>query len=501
MKTKLILDINKTQHAQLNSIVTGRVGDKASNIVDVYVIDNGTPYNLTGNTVFFECVKPDNTVVRDDNGVKIIDAAKGHFEYTFPTETFGAIGKAKQAFMSIEKDKTVRATTQDFVLITLPDATTNRIPSESYVSDLEKLIKELNEMALEEINSQAAAEASAAKDFANKANDLSISIQKQLDTIVINGDSSVEAAQARTDINGNSSRTLKERLDKEQVKVDKLSEMANKPKTIEQVIEKMIKKELVTIVCYGDSITFGYIPGSGAQTPNTYPSHLQTLLRDYYGYSGITVINKGNSGKRSYEFASDAYVKEVISLNPDMIIFMTGINDCRGSSSGGPIIPVKDYKYNIALMISKLNYPFIFMTPTFFQDTEETKSRFVQYVSAMGEMAKKLSVKLIDLNTIVLNDLEIRELSFSDIAPDNIHYIDEYYKRLAEFVFTFGLCNNDIVVKQGKFINPLDNLFRWKLNSNYYTSPINPMKRNIILDNTKNELENLTIYLFADEKN
>ncbi|EJR32657.1 MULTISPECIES: BppU family phage baseplate upper protein [Bacillus cereus group] len=228
MKTKLILDINKTQYAQLNSIVTGRVGDKVSNVADVYLIDSGSPYNLTGSKVFFECVKPDNTVVRDDNGVKIIDAAKGHFEYTFPTETFGAIGKAKQAFMSIEKDKTVRATTQDFVLVTLPDAMTNRVPSESYISDLEKLIKELNEMALEEINSQAAAEASAAKEFAEKANGLSNSTQKQLDEIVIKGDSSVEAAQARIDEKGVVHPTLKVRIDYESEKIEVLNDKIGK---------------------------------------------------------------------------------------------------------------------------------------------------------------------------------------------------------------------------------------------------------------------------------
>ncbi|WP_180228943.1 BppU family phage baseplate upper protein [Bacillus toyonensis] len=223
MKTKLILDVNKAQHAQLNSIVTGRVGDKVSNVADVYLIDGGTPYNLTGSKAFFECVKPDNTVVRDDNGVKMIDTAKGHFEYTFMAETFGAVGKAKQAFFSIEKDKTVRATTQDFVLITLPDATTNRVPSESYISDLEKLIKELNEMALEEVNSQAAAEASAAKDFANQANELSNNIQMQLNEIVINGDSSVEAAQARVDVEGNIYPSLKPRIDAEQVRITNIS--------------------------------------------------------------------------------------------------------------------------------------------------------------------------------------------------------------------------------------------------------------------------------------
>ncbi|MFY8293685.1 BppU family phage baseplate upper protein [Bacillus paranthracis] len=146
MKTRLILDINKTQYAQLNSLVTGRVGDKVSNVVDVYVIDGGSPYNLTGLKVFFECAKPDNTFVRDNNGVKIIDAAQGHFEYTFPTQTFGFAGRAKRAFFSIEKDSTVRATTQDFELVTLADAQTNRIPSETYISELDELISEAADM-------------------------------------------------------------------------------------------------------------------------------------------------------------------------------------------------------------------------------------------------------------------------------------------------------------------------------------------------------------------
>lgn len=59
-----------------------------------------------------------------------------------------------------------------------------------------------------------------AKTTANSANNTSNSVQKQLDTIVINGDSSVEAAQARVDKYGNASVTLKERLDLEQTKTD-----------------------------------------------------------------------------------------------------------------------------------------------------------------------------------------------------------------------------------------------------------------------------------------
>ncbi len=214
MKTRLILDINKTQYAQLNSLVTGRVGDKDINTVDVYVVDGFIPYNLTGSDVYFECAKPDNTSVRDKNGITMIDAAKGHFEYTFPAQTFASVGKSKQAYFTVEKNSTVKATTQDFIIVSLPDALTNRIPSKTYISQLDQLIRDLEAIQLDVLNSVAYQEAHDAKTFAEQAKSISESVQEQLNQIVINGDSSVEAAQARVDENGESFNTLKERIDK-----------------------------------------------------------------------------------------------------------------------------------------------------------------------------------------------------------------------------------------------------------------------------------------------
>ncbi|MDF9457029.1 BppU family phage baseplate upper protein [Bacillus cereus] len=213
MKTRLILDINKTQYAQLNSLVTGRVGDKASNTVDVYVVDGFIPYNLTGSDVYFECAKPDNTSVRDKNGITMIDAAKGHFEYTFPTQTFASVGKSKQAYFTVEKNSTVKATTQDFIIVSLPDALTNRIPSKTYISQLDQLIEELRNMALQDINSKAAQEAHDALVNAQQARDIAQNVQDQLNTVIIKGDSSVEAAQARMDEKGTIHTTLKQRID------------------------------------------------------------------------------------------------------------------------------------------------------------------------------------------------------------------------------------------------------------------------------------------------
>ncbi|EOQ18666.1 BppU family phage baseplate upper protein [Bacillus cereus] len=144
MKTTFVLDIQKEKYEYTSLIVTGRMGDLASNTVDVHITNDGEPYSLTNLTVCYECVKPDDTAVRDKEGVNIIDAAKGHFTYTFPAEVFSVPGQMKRSFFSIEKDKTFRATTQDFLVIALQDALTGHIESETYISEFEKLKKQID---------------------------------------------------------------------------------------------------------------------------------------------------------------------------------------------------------------------------------------------------------------------------------------------------------------------------------------------------------------------
>lgn len=52
--------------------------------------------------------------------------------------------------------------------------------------------------------------------LADDANELSKDVQAQVDQLVVEGDSSVEAAQARVDASGKSYTTLKKRLDEKE---------------------------------------------------------------------------------------------------------------------------------------------------------------------------------------------------------------------------------------------------------------------------------------------
>ncbi|WP_260870094.1 phage baseplate upper protein [Bacillus cereus] len=153
MKTKLILDITKSQQAQLNAVVTGRQGDKGTVTVNVFVVDGGVPYNLTGQDIYYEGLKPNNAYVRDKTGVKMINATQGNFEYTFRPETFGVAGIGKRSYFSIEQGGTIRASTQDFGLVTLADAMTGNTMSGPYISELEELIN-LAQWLVDDINSR-----------------------------------------------------------------------------------------------------------------------------------------------------------------------------------------------------------------------------------------------------------------------------------------------------------------------------------------------------------
>lgn len=141
------------------------------------------------------------------------------------------------------------------------------------------------------------------------------------------------------------------------------------------------------------------------------------------------------------------------------------------------------------------------MTPTPIFDTDETKNdRINDYVIAMKSVANKLGVKLIDLNAIVRKDLKTRNIKWEDIALDNIHYVDSYYTRLAEFIFSFGLAPSDIIVKDETFLNAEHPAFVFPQSRAYFTSNANPEKSNIWLYGDDSTKQQAWLYVFVDEK-
>lgn len=92
-----------------------------------------------------------------------------------------------------------------------------------------------------------------------------------------------------------------------------------------------------TILCYGDSNTYGYVPETGMRYPKNvrYPGILQTLLGDDY-----TVIEEGCNGRTTiYDDPVDGWKNGLDYLKPclnshkpvDIVILMLGSNDLKAA--------------------------------------------------------------------------------------------------------------------------------------------------------------------------
>ncbi len=151
----LNLDINKEITGR--HIVYGRVGDNNSHIEKVSVINSdGTPFNLTGISIcFMGNTHQNQTKVIDSDGVKIVDAAKGLFQYTFPSMAFGVAGPYERAYFQFTNKDGVITSTGDFEVIVLDNTDITSNEAETVITEYNKLVAELNELqnqAIDEMN-------------------------------------------------------------------------------------------------------------------------------------------------------------------------------------------------------------------------------------------------------------------------------------------------------------------------------------------------------------
>jgi len=158
-------------------------------------------------------------------------------------------------------------------------------PSDRSVEAYEKInqsIDHANEAKNE--SSQANTTADEAKQIAESSNQKSLSTQEQLDQVVIEGDSSVEAAQARVDTDGVSHDTLKKRLDDEHSSVT--TQLAETVKYV-NVTKFGAKGDETTLdtQAINDAISYAETIKSGNNNPTLYFPNTEGYLVD----STITV--------------------------------------------------------------------------------------------------------------------------------------------------------------------------------------------------------------------
>lgn len=164
---------------------------------------------LPGGVYYLEVVVDDKYIFpsRSDEGKFNIDKSSLGAELTI-IENAGIDTVVRKAVDLINSDPS---------LILDEDKLVNEIIANTGIGSIEEYYRQFSD-TLEEFT-DLKPKALDAVTKSNEADQLSKSVQEQFNQVVIDGDSSVEAAQARVDAKGEVSDTLKDRLDKEQIEV------------------------------------------------------------------------------------------------------------------------------------------------------------------------------------------------------------------------------------------------------------------------------------------
>lgn len=180
-----------------------------------------------------------------------------------------------------------------------------------------------------------------------------------------------------------------------------------------------------TIVCLGDSITFGYQTFTKLQVKTPYPLALQSLLHNCH------VVNSGFSGYRSCDILPNLE-EYVYKFRPDLCIVMLGINDARGSQMGLGL-SLKQYLDNIKAIITDLklhNIECLILTPTL---THNLRVNF--FHRSLIKMLAAEEVDFIDMKQVFQGYLKTNQLMFNEVFLDNIHLKDDLYQVISQAVY------------------------------------------------------------------
>lgn len=190
-----------------------------------------------------------------------------------------------------------------------------------------------------------------------------------------------------------------------------------------------VKGEIqVSIVCIGDSLTFGY----GVKKTKSWVSVLSTKIKE-------KLMNKGIPGNTTTEM-KERFIEDVVNYKPSKVIIMCGTNDVFLNRT------INDILNNInemAQMCEINNIIPIILTPLPVKDNIEVKTWFedmdykkvnrslAELRHLLIEYAEEKNITCIDLGAILLEEGKIME----QFLEDGIHVSAEIHNEIAKIMY------------------------------------------------------------------
>lgn len=134
-------DIDK--HSLIKPVVIIRSGDHDIDTIKITLSNQGEPVDLTNATVKFMGTTPAGNKIIDDVHTKIVDAASGIFEYTFPSAAGSSVGEYQDAYFSIILANG-QSSTMDFRVQVLSGVDISAPVASEYITHYDTMVTELN---------------------------------------------------------------------------------------------------------------------------------------------------------------------------------------------------------------------------------------------------------------------------------------------------------------------------------------------------------------------
>jgi lysophospholipase L1-like esterase len=184
----------------------------------------------------------------------------------------------------------------------------------------------------------------------------------------------------------------------------------------------------MSIVCIGDSLTFGY----GVKEQDNWVSRLSRKLKN-------EIINRGISGDTTTAM-KERFRRDVVNYRPSKVIIMGGTNDIFLNEGLKYILNNIDTMVDIC---NKNEFLPVLLTPLPVKEDIEEKILFedMDYKKVnhnldklrelLTQYANKKSIITIDLGNILLKEGKINE----QFLEDGIHVSKETHNRIAEIIY------------------------------------------------------------------
>lgn len=189
-----------------------------------------------------------------------------------------------------------------------------------------------------------------------------------------------------------------------------------------------------TIICFGDSLTYGYCADYGTD----YVSLLKKQVKTDFPQADIVIKNKGENGETSRE-GLKRLERDVLRYYPDMVLMLFGSNDSAFSEYQHRGIEEFSLNYDriISAVKEKDSIDLILMTPP--PVIEDHDMLFIEnavlnrYCDVIKEKAAVNKLPLIDLNQAFL---EAGQGNISRFMQwDGVHISTEGYRLFFDTVY------------------------------------------------------------------